>query len=153
MATNGGLQGTSVVAFTRKVLASDGLGGFYRGLTPSLISVMPYFAVRFGVYDILKRWHVRISDGTYIRSQFSAVYGFAAGLAAVLLSDAIGRQGGRGEAAPRGRGACAEAARRAGRLHVSCACACIGTCPLPAAGSHAIYDLSGMFASAPAVCS
>jgi hypothetical protein len=68
------------------LLMTDGVRGFYRGLTPSLISVMPYFAVRFGVYDILKATHVRISNGTAIPSQFSAVYGFCAGLAASGLT-------------------------------------------------------------------
>jgi hypothetical protein len=56
MATLGAAQGVRLVDYTRQLVATDGFGALYRGLTPSLISVMPYFAVRFGCYDILQRW-------------------------------------------------------------------------------------------------
>ena len=45
---------------------------------------MPYFGLRFGVYDILRRWHLRIreeGDGL-IPAQFAAAYGFASGFVA-----------------------------------------------------------------------
>jgi len=57
MATLGAAQGVGLIAYTRQLVATDGPSALYRGLTPSLISVMPYFAVRFGTYDILQRWY------------------------------------------------------------------------------------------------
>lgn len=56
MATLGAAQGVRLVDYIRQLVATDGVGALYRGLTPSLISVMPYFAVRFGCYDILQGW-------------------------------------------------------------------------------------------------
>ena len=47
---------------------------------------MPYFGLRFGVYDILRRWHAVIADGEPIASQFSAAYGFASGFVASGLT-------------------------------------------------------------------
>lgn len=46
---------------------------------------MPYFGVRFGVYDILRRWHTAVADGP-IGPQFSAAFGFASGFAASGLT-------------------------------------------------------------------
>lgn len=62
MATLGAAQGVKLFAYTRDLIASDGVGALYRGLTPSLISVMPYFAVRFGTYDILQRWYTAVVE-------------------------------------------------------------------------------------------
>lgn len=98
MATAGALGGTSVFAFARNIVAKQGATGLYRGLPASLISVMPYFGVRFGMYDILRRWHLTMAraaageaDGgssapITIPSQASAAYGFSAGLAASALT-------------------------------------------------------------------
>ena len=79
-------NGVTIMAFSRNLVATKGVGGLYQGLSTSLVSVMPYFGVRFGVYDALKRWHVRIADGQPIPSQFNAAYGFAAGFAASALT-------------------------------------------------------------------
>jgi len=86
MAMSGGVNGVTIMAFSRNLVATKGVGGLYQGLSTSLVSVMPYFGVRFGVYDALKRWHVRIADGQPIPSQFNAAYGFAAGFAASALT-------------------------------------------------------------------
>ena len=51
-----------------------------------IAAVMPYFGVRFGAYDILRRWHIRLANGTVIPAQFSAAYGFFAGFAASGLT-------------------------------------------------------------------
>ena len=61
MATLGAAQGVNIVSYTRQLVAAEGVGTLYKGLVPSLISVMPYFAVRFGTYDILMRWHAALS--------------------------------------------------------------------------------------------
>ena len=85
MATSSAAGGQSLVGYTRGLLDSQGVAGLYRGLPASLVSVMPYFAVRFGVYDILKRWHQSLSEHD-LGSQYSAVYGFAAGFSASALT-------------------------------------------------------------------
>ena len=41
---------------------------------------MPYFGIRFGLYDIIKRWHLRIANGTLVDNRFAALYGTPAHL-------------------------------------------------------------------------
>ncbi|KAD3067627.1 hypothetical protein E3N88_35507 [Mikania micrantha] len=43
---------TNVVA---SMLKEEGLGSFYRGLVPSLVSIAPYVAVNFCVFDLVKK--------------------------------------------------------------------------------------------------
>ena len=47
---------------------------------------MPYFGVRFGVYDILRRYHIAATGNEVVPSQFAAAYGFAAGFSASVLT-------------------------------------------------------------------
>ena len=56
MAMAEGAQALSLMSFTRQLVRREGPSVLYAGLKPSLISVIPYFAVRFGTYDILLRW-------------------------------------------------------------------------------------------------
>ena len=86
MATASALKGVGILGFSKSLVAKEGVRGLYRGLPASLVSVMPYFSVRFGVYDMLRRWHIAIADGDLIPAQFSAAYGFAAGFAASGLT-------------------------------------------------------------------
>lgn len=39
----------------RRVLAEEGVGAFYRGLTPRLLSVVPMIGIQFGVYEFMKK--------------------------------------------------------------------------------------------------
>ena len=36
----------------RRVLKEEGIGAFYRGLTPRLLSVVPMIGIQFGVYEV-----------------------------------------------------------------------------------------------------
>lgn len=72
--------------YTANVWRTEGFQALYRGLTPSLISVLPYFAVRFGLYDILKREHQRSTDGAQPSAAATASFGMLAGLAASALT-------------------------------------------------------------------
>lgn len=40
----------------RRVLAEEGVGAFYRGLTPRLLSVVPMIGIQFGVYEAMKKF-------------------------------------------------------------------------------------------------
>ncbi|KAG0364239.1 mitochondrial carrier domain-containing protein [Gamsiella multidivaricata] len=46
---------TGVLQAFRHILQKDGIQGFYRGMTPALIQVVPYMGVMFGSYDTLKQ--------------------------------------------------------------------------------------------------
>ena len=38
------------------ILKEKGVGGLYAGLTPTLLEILPYAGLQFGLYDALKRW-------------------------------------------------------------------------------------------------
>ncbi|KAG0044671.1 mitochondrial thiamine pyrophosphate transporter, partial [Gryganskiella cystojenkinii] len=46
---------TGVIQAFRHILKQDGIQGYYRGMTPALIQVIPYMGVMFGSYDTLKQ--------------------------------------------------------------------------------------------------
>ncbi|KAG0297601.1 mitochondrial thiamine pyrophosphate transporter [Linnemannia gamsii] len=46
---------TGVPQAFRHIFRQDGIKGFYRGMTPALIQVIPYMGVMFGSYDSLKQ--------------------------------------------------------------------------------------------------
>jgi len=50
----GARQFNGLVDVYRKTLASDGIGGLYRGFVPSVIGIIVYRGLYFGVYDSLK---------------------------------------------------------------------------------------------------
>jgi len=82
MATVGAAQGYTLLGYMRQVVVKEGVRALYRGLTPSLISVIPYFAMRFGTYDILLRWVSTINGDDGMNPQTTAFCGMAAGLVA-----------------------------------------------------------------------
>ena len=40
----------------RRALKEEGVGAFYRGLTPRLLSVVPMIGIQFGVYEFMKKF-------------------------------------------------------------------------------------------------
>ncbi|KAG0228404.1 mitochondrial thiamine pyrophosphate transporter [Actinomortierella wolfii] len=46
---------TGVIQAFRHIYVHDGIRGFYRGMSPSLIQVIPYMGIIFGSYDTLKK--------------------------------------------------------------------------------------------------
>jgi hypothetical protein len=38
-----------------RVAKEEGMGAFYRGLAPRLISVMPMIGIQFGIYEYMKK--------------------------------------------------------------------------------------------------
>jgi len=50
----GDRQFNGLVDVYRKTLASDGIGGLYRGFVPSVVGIIVYRGLYFGVYDSLK---------------------------------------------------------------------------------------------------
>jgi solute carrier family 25 (adenine nucleotide translocator) protein 4/5/6/31 len=50
----GARQFNGLVDVYKKTLASDGIGGLYRGFVPSVVGIIVYRGLYFGVYDSLK---------------------------------------------------------------------------------------------------
>ena len=50
----GGRQFNGLVDVYRKTLASDGIAGLYRGFAPSVLGIVVYRGLYFGMYDSLK---------------------------------------------------------------------------------------------------
>ena len=42
------------------IAKDEGFGGFYRGMLPNALKVMPNNAIRFAVYETLKNWFVEV---------------------------------------------------------------------------------------------
>ncbi|KAF9921068.1 mitochondrial thiamine pyrophosphate transporter [Linnemannia zychae] len=47
---------TGIVQACRHIYRKDGTRGFYRGMSPALIQVIPYMGIVFGSYDVLKNF-------------------------------------------------------------------------------------------------
>ncbi|KAG0371778.1 mitochondrial thiamine pyrophosphate transporter [Mortierella sp. AD032] len=45
---------TGIIQACRHIYRADGVQGFYRGMAPALIQVIPYMGIMFGSYDTLK---------------------------------------------------------------------------------------------------
>ncbi|KFH73499.1 hypothetical protein MVEG_00715 [Podila verticillata NRRL 6337] len=45
---------TGIIQACRHIFKQDGIPGFYRGMSPALIQVIPYMGIMFGSYDTLK---------------------------------------------------------------------------------------------------
>ncbi|KAL3135657.1 hypothetical protein ABBQ38_006136 [Trebouxia sp. C0009 RCD-2024] len=64
----------------RVITAEEGFMAFYQGVQASLIGVLPYAAIRLGVYDGLKWSHRRFTKQQQIKPLPSMLYGAFAGL-------------------------------------------------------------------------
>jgi solute carrier family 25 (mitochondrial adenine nucleotide translocator), member 4/5/6/31 len=51
----GARQFNGLVDVYKKTLASDGIGGLYRGFVPSVVGIIVYRGLYFGVYDSLSK--------------------------------------------------------------------------------------------------
>jgi solute carrier family 25 (adenine nucleotide translocator) protein 4/5/6/31 len=66
----GARQFNGLVDVYKKTLASDGLAGLYRGFVPSVVGIIVYRGLYFGVYDSLSEFgtcpcKMRLLTGTY----------------------------------------------------------------------------------------
>ena len=55
----------------RTVLKEEGIGAFYRGLTPRLLSVVPMIGIQFGIYEV--RTKVYLVHLSFHRETFSLI--------------------------------------------------------------------------------
>ena len=53
--TGGARQFNGLVDVYKKTLASDGIAGLYRGFIPSVVGIIVYRGLYFGVYDSLSK--------------------------------------------------------------------------------------------------
>lgn len=60
----GARQFNGLVDVYRKTLASDGLAGLYRGFVPSVVGIIVYRGLYFGVYDSLSAFSVYLLNST-----------------------------------------------------------------------------------------
>lgn len=59
--SGGSRQFNGLVDVYRKTLASDGIAGLYRGFVPSVVGIIVYRGLYFGVYDSLSKWPLKYS--------------------------------------------------------------------------------------------
>ncbi|KAG0225144.1 mitochondrial carrier domain-containing protein [Mortierella sp. GBAus27b] len=62
---------TGVLQACRHIYRADGIPGFYRGMAPSLIQVIPYMGIMFGSYDTLKRIASWLKDKDNVEPPYS----------------------------------------------------------------------------------
>ena len=59
--TGGARQFNGLVDVYKKTLASDGIAGLYRGFVPSVVGIIVYRGLYFGVYDSLSTFYQKRS--------------------------------------------------------------------------------------------
>ncbi|KAF9547746.1 mitochondrial thiamine pyrophosphate transporter [Mortierella hygrophila] len=62
---------TGIIQACGHIYRADGLQGFYRGMTPALIQVIPYMGVMFGSYDSLKHLASWLKKRADVESSYS----------------------------------------------------------------------------------
>ncbi|KAF9948508.1 mitochondrial thiamine pyrophosphate transporter [Mortierella alpina] len=62
---------TGIVQACRHIFQKDGLKGFYRGMSPALIQVVPYMGIMFGSYDTLKHLASWFKEKANVESSYS----------------------------------------------------------------------------------
>ncbi|CAN6441898.1 unnamed protein product [Victoria cruziana] len=62
-----------------KIVEEEGLGGLYRGLTPSIIGVVPYAATNYFAYDTLRKAYKKVFKTEDIGNVATLLIGSAAG--------------------------------------------------------------------------
>ncbi|KAG0274479.1 mitochondrial thiamine pyrophosphate transporter [Linnemannia exigua] len=62
---------TGIIQACRHIYRADGLQGFYRGMTPALIQVIPYMGIMFGSYDTLKHLASWLKKKAGVESSYS----------------------------------------------------------------------------------
>ncbi|XP_031489289.1 adenine nucleotide transporter BT1, chloroplastic/mitochondrial-like [Nymphaea colorata] len=73
-----GIYNNTLHAFL-KIVEEEGPGGLYRGLTPSLIGVVPYAATNYFVYDTLRKAYGKVFKTEEIGNVATLLIGSAAG--------------------------------------------------------------------------
>ncbi|XP_031498700.1 nicotinamide adenine dinucleotide transporter 1, chloroplastic [Nymphaea colorata] len=54
--SNGGVKGSLIVGSLEQIFKKEGMRGMYRGLSPTILALLPNWAVYFTMYDQLKSW-------------------------------------------------------------------------------------------------
>ncbi|KAF9143883.1 mitochondrial thiamine pyrophosphate transporter [Mortierella sp. GBA39] len=62
---------TGIIQACGHIYRADGLQGFYRGMTPALIQVIPYMGIMFGSYDSLKNLVSWLKKKADVESSYS----------------------------------------------------------------------------------
>ncbi|KAK9814714.1 hypothetical protein WJX72_010326 [[Myrmecia] bisecta] len=79
LAMNNGEYGSILHAMST-ILREEGFGAFYRGLDASLIGVIPYAALRLGLYDGFKWSYRKVTGEQTVPASHAMVFGALAGL-------------------------------------------------------------------------
>ncbi|KAF9566019.1 mitochondrial thiamine pyrophosphate transporter [Mortierella alpina] len=62
---------TGIVQACQHIFQKDGVKGFYRGMSPALIQVVPYMGIMFGSYDTLKHLASWFKEKANVESSYS----------------------------------------------------------------------------------
>ncbi|KAF9358939.1 mitochondrial thiamine pyrophosphate transporter [Mortierella sp. AD094] len=62
---------TGIVQACRHIYRADGIPGFYRGMSPALIQVIPYMGIMFASYDTLKHLSAWLKYKANVESSYS----------------------------------------------------------------------------------
>ncbi|KAF9120376.1 mitochondrial thiamine pyrophosphate transporter [Mortierella sp. 14UC] len=62
---------TGIIQACRHIYTADGVQGFYRGMAPALIQVIPYMGIMFGSYDTLKHLASWLKKKAGVESSYS----------------------------------------------------------------------------------
>ncbi|QDZ22817.1 mitochondrial carrier protein [Chloropicon primus] len=91
-----GLQRSTILSMLGQIARKEGIAGFYKGVSPSLLGIFPYAGLKFFVYQYLKTLYVKGSPGSEggsgdlagvrVATSMKLVFGACAGLVAQTVT-------------------------------------------------------------------
>lgn len=87
--SSGGLRGSVIVASLEQIFHKEGLRGMYRGLGPTVLALLPNWAVYFTVYDQLKSHLQTHDEGHHLSIRSNMIAASGAGASTTLFTNPL----------------------------------------------------------------
>ncbi|KAK1295033.1 hypothetical protein QJS10_CPA16g01607 [Acorus calamus] len=86
--SKGSVKGSLIVSSLEQIVQKEGIRGMYRGLSPTVLALLPNWAVYFTVYDQLKTF-LSADDGTQLSTGSTVMAASGAGAATTIFTNPL----------------------------------------------------------------
>ncbi|KAK1319628.1 hypothetical protein QJS10_CPB04g00926 [Acorus calamus] len=86
--SKGSVKGSLIVSSLEQIVQKEGVRGMYRGLSPTVLALLPNWAVYFTVYDQLKTF-LSADDGTQLSTGSTVMAASGAGAATTIFTNPL----------------------------------------------------------------